>query len=455
DHLSPDNLDPYPPHPADIEYVARRPPALVGDEMGIGKTITAICYANTLAWAGGRPDGFRACAIVPASVRLQWANRIREWTTIPDTRISVVSSSTQGYPHTRDNIHWTIMSYDAAASRTAFRAIVEQQCHYDLLVLDEAHYLKTPTTARTRAIFGAADRARHLSACADHVLALTGTPLPNRPREAYTLANRLCPEAIDFMSERAFNNRFNPRDRHREGVGRVHELQARLRTGFMVRHLFADAFPQLRLPLYDLIQVERDAAVRQALAAEALLDIDPETLTGADGKIDGDVSTARLLMGLAIAPHAVKYIKMLADGGDDKIVVFAWHREVLDILQNGLDKLGVCRIDGSTSEHERAKQKASFITDPGKGVMLGNILALGTGVDGLQAVFRRVVHVEPDWVFGHTVQCTARLYRAGQTAQVMSDIMVAPGSLSERVLASALRKGLIVHKALDGKVAND
>jgi SWI/SNF-related matrix-associated actin-dependent regulator 1 of chromatin subfamily A len=459
-HLKPDDKDPYPLQLADLEYALSRQNTLVADEPGVGKTPTAIMYANMLSADRAGRDKFRALAIVPASIRLQWAHRIREWSTIPNTKISVVSTSSRGVPPTSSSIHWTILSYDTARSPAIYKAILAN--HYDLLVIDEAHYLKSPSAARTRAVFGAADRGNHISERASHVLALTGTPIPNRPREAFILAKSLCYEAIDFVSERAFNERFNPRAPRenergrvigvREATGRYPELQARLRASFMVRHLFADAFPQLRLPVYDLVYADDTAPVRAALEAERLLDIDPETFTF-DGKIDGAVSTARKLMGLALAPQVVQYVKMLHAGGDDKIVVFAWHIEVMDILQKGLDSLGVVRVDGRTSEAQKAKAIVAFQTDPTIGVILGNVLSLGTGTDGLQHVSRRAVLAEPEWVSGNNEQCFKRLHRSGQTGQVLGDIFVAHGSLAEHILGASLRKGRVIHSALDARVA--
>jgi SNF2 family DNA or RNA helicase len=460
-YLCPDTETPYPLQLANIEYIERRQHALCADEPGIGKTGTANMWANKIAYEEcRRPYDFRALAVVPASIRLQWAQQIRRWSTIPDVKISVCSSARRGIAHTRNEVHWTILSYEGASTRQAFEAIIEQQCNYDLAVFDEAHKLKTPSTGRTRAILGAADRASSISQRARHILALSGTPIPNRPREAYTLAKALSWEHIDFASERAFRERFNPvRARHNkygsvvgseEGVGRTHELQARLRQ-FMVRHLFHEAFPQLRLPVYDIIQAEKTGPVRQALEAEKLLDIDPETFQGADGKIDGAVSTARLMMGKAIAPQAVNYLKMLHEGGEDKILVFYWHREVGDILQKGLDKFGCARIDGSTSPGNIAKQLDWFINGNAS-FIVGQIMVLGTGHDGLQKASRRAVAAEPHWVLGDTEQAFRRLYRLGQTNEVLADILVAPDSLAEKVLATALRKGAIVHQALDKRV---
>ena len=264
------------------------------------------------------------------------------------------------------------------------------------------------------------------------------------------------------MSERAFNERFNPRSPRRNASGRVagtreaqgryYELQARMRANYMVRHLYRDAFPQLRPPLFDLVYADDTMPVRQALEAEKLLDIDPETFTGADGAIDGAVSTARKMMGIALAPQVARYVQMLHDGGADKIVLFGWHIEVLDIWQKMLDKIGVVRVDGRTTETAKAKAVVAFQTDPRVGVILGNVLSLGTGTDGLQHVSRHVVVGEPDWVTGNNVQMVSRLDRSGQTGQVQADFFVARGSLAERVLAVALRKGAVIEKSLDRRL---
>ena len=134
--------------------------------MGVGKTPTAIMYANLLA--ASDPGQFRALAIVPASIRLQWRDRIRTWSTIPNVQTSALTTSQRGIPPNNAGIHWTIMSYDTASNPSIYKAILAN--HYDLLVLDEAHYLKTASTARTRQYLVRLIEARQLSQRADKFL---------------------------------------------------------------------------------------------------------------------------------------------------------------------------------------------------------------------------------------------------------------------------------------------
>jgi SNF2 family DNA or RNA helicase len=179
------------------------------------------------------------------------------------------------------------------------------------------------------------------------------------------------------------------------------------------------------------------------------LQIDPENLEGADIKILGAVSTARLQMGVAMAPQVVKYIEMLMDGGSGKLVLFAWHKQVLDILEAGLSAYGIVRVDGSDSAKRKEAKITRFIENPECQIIVGNVLSLGTGTDGLQHVSTHALIAEPDWVMGNNQQCIDRLNRGGQKGKVQADFFVAPGSLSEKVLASALRKAHTVHRALD------
>lgn len=220
----------------------------------------------------------------------------------------------------------------------------------------------------------------------------------------------------------------------------------------MVRHLKREVMPQLKLPIYDIIQLEETGPVKQALEAERLLDIDPDQLQGADFQALGHIAAVRRMMGIALAPQIARYVEMLINGGEEKIVLFAWHIEVLNIFEKLLAKHGVLRIDGRTSATSKVHKVRQFQKDPAFQIMLGNTLSLGTGTDGLQEVAWHALIAEPDWVSGNNEQAFDRLDRGGQRRQVQGDIFVAPNSFAEKILASALRKNQVTHKALDRRL---
>ena len=433
-----------------LEYALGKTHVLVGDEPGLGKTPIALAYANEI-------QAQRVLIICPAAIRIQWARRIAEWSTIPWSSRSthLVLNGHHGI-HPRANFQ--IISYDLARTDALGRSLAALD--FDLLILDEAHYLKTIDSRRTRAIFGGGENRTFapLVERSERVLALTGTPLPNRPREAYTLARSLCFDSIDWMSEDRFNARFNPISTGvtqngkvwvDERSGRHAELQNRLRANFMVRHLKKDVLKQLDLPVYDLVVLEETRAIRQALDAESLLDIDVENFDGADLALLGHVSVVRRQMGVAMAPSIADYVKVLFDGGETKLVLFAWHVEVLNILEERLARYHPVRIDGSTGPKQREHAVHTFEHDPKCEVIIGNLLSMGTGIDGLQNVASHAIIAEPDWVPANNVQACDRLNRFGQQRTVQCDLMVAPGSIAEKILASAVRKLGVTTKALD------
>lgn len=443
---------------AGVEYALCRKNTLIGDQPGLGKTPMAICFANEVR-------AKRVLVICPANIRLQWVRRIREWTSLRWPYV------VHPILHSRSGVHptaeWTVVSYDLARTEAIGKALAKGT--YDVLILDEAHYLKETDSRRTRAIFGGGltHAFSPLIERSERTLALTGTPLPNRPREAYTLSRGLCWDAIDWASEETFRTRFNPSMRIEkidpvtgytkfyidERSGRHAELQNRLRANFMCRHLKREVMPQLKLPIYDIIQLDGTDAVKQALAAESLLDIDPENLEGADATILGHIAVVRRMMGIALAPQVADYVEMLIDGGEEKITLFAWHHEVMDILQERLQKHGLIRIDGRTGSAKKERLVQQFIKDRGTQIALGNLQSMGMGTDGLQEVCYHGLIAEASWTPGDNIQAFDRLDRGGQREAVQGDIFVAPGSFAERVLASALRKGQTIHKALDRRIA--
>lgn len=449
------NYDPY--QIACIAYAASRRNVLFGDAPGLGKTIEAIGLAN-----------YRGCqrvlVVCPANVRRQWEKQIRAWSTIPRCLPYLVAKASDGV---HPQAHYVIVSYDIA--RDGLWDVL-MRSRWDMVILDEAHYLKTTDAGRTRALFGGGEgryKAGGICGRADSVVALTGTPLPNRPRECYTLARALNFDAIDWMSEAHFRDRFNPsgletsyrpdgtiRRYSWEYVGRLPELNARLRCNFMARHLKEDVLSDLPPKRYELTYVDSTFAIQKALQAERMLDIDPEAMINNGFVFDGQVSTVRLLMGEAMAPAAVEHVSMLLNGGLDKVVVYYHHTSVGDTLAEGLKSCGVVRVDGSTPQARRSGGPGTavevFKHDPRKRVFLGQMQAVGVGTDGLQDATDWCVFAEPDWVPGTNEQCVDRLHRRGQAGNVMAQFLVAQGSLAEKIIGKSIDKARITSTVLDG-----
>ena len=449
----PDAEELWPFQRASLAYALARKHSLCADSPGLGKTATAICFCNAV-------EAKSVLVLCPANIRQQWCRQIQRWSTATEPYLTypILSGKRGVHP----DAEWTVVSYDLARTEAIGKALARRD--YDVLILDESHFLKTIDSRRTRAVFGGGTHREFdaLAMRSTRILALSGTPLPNRPRECWTIARGLCYDSIDWMGWEAFKSRFNPslmvEGTRRNGTayrwveekcGRSYELQARLRANFMARHEKRDVMPQIAAPRIDIVLVEKSGPVRQALAAESLLDIDPSAFDTADMEIMGHVAQVRRLMGVAKAPLAAEYVKMLLEGGEEKIVVFAHHIEVLDILKAHLIDFGLVRVDGSTSPANRTRFVDAFVKNREVRVFLGNMQAVGIGTDGLQEVSAHAVFAECSWVPGENTQCIDRLVRIGQQNEVQADFLVAPGSMDERILGAALRKAHETHRALD------
>lgn len=436
----------YPFQRAGLDYVLQRTHALIGDSPGLGKTPMGIVAANAMR-------AKRVLVVCPANIRLQWAKQIRLWSTMEGRYVVYPILRSQDGVHPR--AAWTIVSYDLLGSPVIGPMLAEQR--FDLVILDEAHYLKTASARRTRAVLG----ERGLVDNSGSVLALTGTPLPNRPKECFTLSKALCWDAIDYMDEDDFQARYNPAVLKKgknggrfmiEKTGRLLELQNRLRCHFMVRRQKREVLEQLPEISYEIVHVDKTDGVSKALEAERLLDIDPEDLRGADAKVLGHISVVRRMMGVAKAPLAAAYAADILESGEEKLVIFGWHIEVLDIIEKALQKYGVLRVDGSTSARRRQQAVEDFINGAPR-VFLGNLQSVGVGVDGLQKVCNRGLFAECSWTPSDNDQGVGRLERIGQKCGILIEFLVAPGSLDERVLSSSLRKLRDIDTALDRKGA--
>lgn len=443
---APAGLSYMPYQKAGIEYALGRRNVLFGDEPGLGKTIEAIGLANSV-------DARRVLVVCPAAVRRQWVREASRWWLRADPgRTTQIVSIDHGRTGIDPASEFVITSYNLASSGSVSDELRRRK--WDAVVFDEAHYLKSPDAGRTRGLLGSFDgTVPGIVEQADRVVALTGTPLPNRPRECYTIARALDWAAIGGLSEEAFTRKFNPTIVTQSGfrwerAEYLDELQARLRCRFMVRRHKADVLKDLPDKQYELAYVEPDGAIKKVLRAEAMLRIDADNLDTSDFKLMAHVATVRREMGIAKAPGVVSHVRMLFDGGVEKLVIFAYHKEVMKALREAFGARCVS-IDGGTSPSAREDAKSRFVSDPNVQIFLGQIQAAGTGVDGLQKVCNNVLFAEASWTPGENEQCVDRLHRIGQHSAVLAQFLVAPNSLDERILGAAIKKCGVIHKALD------
>lgn len=193
------------PHQVDAALFALRSPlskgVILADEVGLGKTIEAALVLAQRWWEGKR----HLLLIVPASLRKQWAQELREKFSLRSIildakRVKELQKAGDARPYVRTDAI-VILSYEYAARLSdELRRIA-----WDLVVFDEAHKLrnvyKAATTARA-AILRDALKERPK-------LLLTATPLQNNLMELYGLVSVL--DEHFFGSPEGFKAEFSGR----------------------------------------------------------------------------------------------------------------------------------------------------------------------------------------------------------------------------------------------------
>ena len=444
---APEGEDYMPFQKAGIAFAAEKQNVLIGDDMGLGKTIQAVGLANYI-------EAKRVLVICPASIRLGWDAKVRIWDRRKPLRtIVMLSSKTDIY----DDCDYLIISYNLATNRKIHRQLCEMD--WDLVVLDEAHYLKNTTALRTKAIFGHTDgefQNRYIVQNAKKVVALTGTPLINRPRECYALAKALHWESIGWLQEGTFQKRFNlPATRSLpEKVGKLPELHARLRCNFMIRRMKAEVLKDLPDKNYEMVYIESTGQIKEVRAKEKLIDFDPTNFVKSNIDSDGHVSTVRREMGEAKAERVVSHIEYLLDIKEiPKLVVGFHHHSVREILVDKLAHYGLHEFHGKMTPRKKQKSFENFINDGDQSrIFLGQLNSAGEGLDGMQAICSHVCFAEISWTPSGNQQFIDRVFRIGQHSNVTAQFLIVPKSFDERILRIVLEKELSIYKTLDDEI---
>jgi SWI/SNF-related matrix-associated actin-dependent regulator 1 of chromatin subfamily A len=284
---------------------------------------------------------------------------------------------------------------------------------------------------------------------------MSGTPIPNRPHEFWTILSTLAPDVIGKVGYWSFINRFcttreTPFGTEITGARRQGELNARLRgSGFLVRRRKEEVLHELPPKRYKMVAIEPDHLLASILEREA--PFDPAEIYARGVPVGSALPEIRHEMGLAKVPAVVGYVRDLLDGGMEKVLVFAYHRDVIASLVEGLSEYGAEPITGSTPPARRQAVVQKFQNNSAPRVIVGQIQAAGEGLTLTAAC--DVVFAEASYVPGQNDQCADRAHRIGQTRGVVVHHVVVRGSIDAHVLGAAAGKAADLQKVLDGPLS--
>lgn len=431
---------------AGIAYALRRKATLIADEMGLGKTIQALGLINA------DPEIKKVLVIAPAGLRLNWQKEAGKWliNSLPVLRAAkTVPTFDAGV---------LVLGYEEA---TKFAPILDEMS-WDLIVADEAHYLKNEKAKRTKAI---------LALTATRWLLLTGTPILNRPKELFPLLQKVDPRGLG-VSFFSYANRYCAAKRDSwgywdySGASNLEELNFKLRSGGMIRRLKADVLTSLPPKRHALIPLEPSAAAKKLIAEEKKKALEALKAARRAKQLQGKdpIAFAEDIKKLRDEAHAIEFCEIARIRHElarlkveqvvnhvsnalasEPIIVFAHHQDVAKAIADGLSPHRVALITGAQAKEDQHAAVEAF--QAGKlDCVVCSLKAAGVGITLTKS--SHVVIAELDWTPGGMDQAEDRAHRIGQTESVLIEWLVLDGSLEVKMAKTLSHKKNIANTAL-------
>jgi SWI/SNF-related matrix-associated actin-dependent regulator 1 of chromatin subfamily A len=165
-----------------IESLAGSKRFILADDMGLGKTTATIIAALE---TGAK----KILIICPATLKINWQREIENYT---DRSIFISESKSFSTEHDFVIVNYDILKnfYDLKDKANSLIT----KCNFDLIIIDEAHYIQNAQAQRTKLI-------NSFSTKVDRLWLLTGTPMTSRPMNYFNLLSLIeSPVAQNWMA---------------------------------------------------------------------------------------------------------------------------------------------------------------------------------------------------------------------------------------------------------------
>lgn len=411
---------------------------VLADDMGLGKTMQALALIMKVKETDGQKPSL---VIAPTSVVTVWRDEAARFAPTLKTVLW------HGPPKERQSIDipscdlvvtsYGVLRRDAELlSANAFRYVI----------LDEAQSAKNAASQNAKAI-------RQLKS--ERRLALTGTPVENRPDDLWAIFDFLAPGFLGSL--RAFRKRY-ARPISRSENDALSLLRTRVQP-LVLRRLKTEVAKELppkvesiircdmnpaQRALYDHIAGELRESVQKKIEQVGIERAHLDILAALTRlrQICCDPSLLPVPAGTKVPPSAklelFEELMHEALNSSRTVVVFSQFVEMQRRLIDVVKKLGVDPLWLHGGTRNRDKVVASFQDPNGPPVIIVSLRAGGTGLTLTRA--DTVMHYDPWWNPAVEQQATDRTHRLGQTQQVTVYKLVCARSIEERVVDLARSK---------------
>lgn len=431
--------------------------ACLADDMGLGKTLQVIALLLHRQAEKKQP----ALLIVPASLVGNWKAEVARFA--PDLKLFIAHPSATS----RDQLDFAakqpdraLRSYDAMLTTYQFLQRTEAwQTHpWSLVVLDEAQAIKNPSSASTKAV-------KRLQA--ETRIAMTGTPVENRPGDLWSLFDFLNPGLLGGSS--TFATAIKNCAKSSTGFAPLR----RLVKPYILRRMKTDKTIISDLP--DKVEVKAWCGLtkRQATIYAKLVDQLAKML---DDKDMEPIKRRGLVLGFLLkfkqicnhpshwngdgtwaAEDSGKFTRLAEicselTARSEKALIFTQFQETCEPLARFLTSVfgreGLI-LHGGTAVKKRPLLVESFQNPAGPPFMVISVKAGGTGLNLTAA--SHVIHFDRWWNPAVENQATDRAFRIGQKRNVMVHKFVCQGTIEERIDALIEEKKNLAHDLIVGE----
>jgi SWI/SNF-related matrix-associated actin-dependent regulator 1 of chromatin subfamily A len=375
---------------------------ILADDMGLGKTTSTIIAALE---SGAK----KVLIICPATLKINWKREIENYS---DKSVYIAEGKNFSTEH-----DFVIINYDIIKNFHDTKKKTESQIldsNFDLVVVDEAHYIKNATAQRTKLINDIVKKV-------DRIWLLTGTPMTSRPIDYFNLLSLIdSPVAKNWMAyaiRYCQGYQFNVGGRkvwNVMGASNLEELRDRT-LGLTLRRLKEDVldlpdkiitpvYLRLKSKLYEEVMGDYYNWYEGNPEESKSLTVQFTKLT----KVRQIIADEKIAQTIELAENIIEQNK--------KVIIFCNFTDSLNKIVEHFGKAAV-KVDGSMSKHERQHSVDSFQDSDKIKVFVGNIKAAGVGLTLTAA--EAVIMNDLSFLPSDHAQAEDRAYRYGQKNNVL------------------------------------
>jgi len=434
-----------------VAYSLEKKRLIIGDQPGLGKTGQAIAIAE-----GSKSK----CILIicPATIRENWKREIEDkWTSRKALILSDRVKNTWSQFYNVGMIKYFIVNYESLKkyfvesinrpmgkdgdlvplrlNHIKFKPTVDL---FDCVIIDEVHRTKDGKTMQSKLCMGIAKGK-------EYVLALTGTPVVNKPVD-------LIPQLHIIQQLQEFGGYKGFVDRYCQGYNQasnLKELNYLLHKNCFYRREKTEVLKDLPDKMREILKCDIDNRREYEKAESDLVNYLKDNMGKTDEQITksmrGEVMVLIAILKKISARGKIKevieHIQEVVDAGE-KIVVFAWHKEIVMELKKAIP--GSVTIVGDDSMDNRQKSVDGFQNNPKVQVIICNIKSGGVGIT--LTASSRVAFIELPWHPADCEQCEDRTHRIGQKNSVQISYFLGSNTIDEHIYEIIEKKRAIVNQ---------